>query len=469
MSAVARLFERFQKADRPPALRVLAASGQLGYGIPEEAFKRGLEQRPDFIGCDMGSIDPGPYYLGAGRMATSPEVTRRDLRMVLAGARRLNVPLIIGTAGTAGAAPHLEETLGMVQGIAQEEGLSFRLASIRADIPHAVVKAALRDQRLHTLGAIPELDDVTIDACTHLVGQMSTEAIVRAVQTGADVVVAGRACDTAVFAAIPSVLGYPMGEVMHMAKIIECTSICCTPGGRDAILAVLDEDGFTLDSMHPGRHATPMSIAAHSLYEQEDPFSVREPEGTLRVDQAVYEKVDEHRTRVHGGRWEQAPHFTVKIEGAAWEGERAIVVAGSADPDFIDAIDGILPQVEEVVRSIVPGSYRLFVRVYGCNGVLHWPTPPVAPPREIFILGECIADTIDKARSAIAVFKQYLLHHGFPGRLCTAGNIAFPFTPPEMTAASAYRFAVYHVMDVDELAPLFPVEVATVGQPRYAA
>ena len=117
----------------------MAASGQLGYGIPEPAFRAGLERSPDFIGCDMGSIDPGPYYLGAGRMSTNPEMTRRDLRLVLTGARRLDVPLLLGTAGTAGATPHLEATLAMIREIAQEEGLHFRLANIRADVPPDMV------------------------------------------------------------------------------------------------------------------------------------------------------------------------------------------------------------------------------------------------------------------------------------------------------------------------------------------
>ena len=49
-----------------PELKILAASGQLGYGIPEEAFRRGVAAAPDVIGADMGSIDPGPYCLGSG-------------------------------------------------------------------------------------------------------------------------------------------------------------------------------------------------------------------------------------------------------------------------------------------------------------------------------------------------------------------------------------------------------------------
>ena len=106
MSASGRIIAEFRRAPRP--MRLLGASGQLGYGIPAAPFKAGVERRPDLIGCDMGSIDIGPTYLGKGEMATAPEATRRDLRRVLLGARALDVPLVIGSAGSAGAGPHLD-------------------------------------------------------------------------------------------------------------------------------------------------------------------------------------------------------------------------------------------------------------------------------------------------------------------------------------------------------------------------
>ena len=459
MSAFEKLRERH--AARPPEqpLVAMSASGQLGYGIPEPAFEAGVARGPDFIGCDMGSVDPGPYYLGAGQMASSPRVTERDLRMVLKAARSLEVPLLLGSAGTAGAAPHLEATLALVRDIAREEGLHFRLAAISADMPRPAVKQALEEGRVRPLGAIAPLSAADVDDCSHLVGQMGMEAFGRALDTGADVVIAGRACDTAVFATIPALLGYPVGLAMHMAKIIECTSICCVPGGRDAILGLLDHDGFALDSMNPERHATPMSVAAHSLYEQSDPFSVKEPEGTLWLDGAQYEALDEHRTRVWGGRWEPAERLSVKIEGAVREGERAVLLAGSADPGFIAALEEILPRVEQTVREIAPGDYRFHFRLYGLDGVTHWPAPPAVPPREVFVLAECVAASAEEARGVMGVFKQYLLHHGFPGRMCTGGNLAFPLTPPELDAGTAYRFSAYHVMETDELAPLFPLRV----------
>jgi hypothetical protein len=70
VSAVERLLAQHRPGGGQ-RLRVLSASGQLGYGIPLESFERGLARQPDLIGCDMGSIDPGPYYLGSGQMARS--------------------------------------------------------------------------------------------------------------------------------------------------------------------------------------------------------------------------------------------------------------------------------------------------------------------------------------------------------------------------------------------------------------
>jgi hypothetical protein len=459
MTAFQRLADQRPAGKRP--LVAMAASGQLGYGIPEPSFKAGLARNPDFIGCDMGSVDPGPYYLGAGRMATNPEMTRRDLRLVLVGARRLGVPLLLGTAGTAGATPHVDATLAMIRAIAQEEGLHFRLASIRADVSAEMVIRAQASGQLHSLGRIraPSPDEI---AKSRIVGQMGVEAFARGLEGGADVVIAGRACDTAVFAAIPRMLGYPMGLAMHMAKIIECTSICCVPGGRDTILGYLDNDSFVLDSMNPERHATPISVAAHSLYEQADPFSVAEPEGVLRLEDARYEALDAHRTRVHGARWEEAGRLRVKIEGALLEGQRAVLLAGSADPQVIDRIDEILAAVEATTRDLFQSRFQLFPRIYGRQAVSLWPLREAAKaPDEIFIMVECISDDHDSAIGALTVFKQYLLHHGFPGRLSTGGNIAFPITPPELTAGAAYRFSLYHLMEVDDLASLFPIEFET--------
>jgi len=174
-----------------------------------------------------------------------------------------------------------------------------------------------------------------------------------------------------------------MGPTMHMSKIIECCSICCNPGGRDALLGTLEGESFTLDSMNPARHATRCRSPHTACTSKADPYVVHEPEGALYVDQARYEAIDEHRTRVSGARWEPARTLSVKLEGAVRVGERAILLAGSADPRVIANVRSILAGVEATVRELAPGSpaapYRLYYRVYGIDGVFDWKQAPPVP------------------------------------------------------------------------------------------
>jgi hypothetical protein len=459
--------ERLLRGWRPgQRLRVLSASGQLGYGIPADSLARGVERKPHFIGCDMGSIDPGPYYLGSGEMAAPTAMVERDLTLVIEAARKLDVPLVIGSAGTAGAAPQLAATLAIVRRIAAAKGLSFTVATIESDLDPAFVAAALQEGRLAPIGPMPMPDAAAVRACSHIVGQCGTETFIRALEAGADVVIAGRACDTAIFAAFPVMLGFDEGLALHMAKIIECTSLCCTPGGRDSILATLTQDAFELESMNPSCHATPASVAAHALYEQADPFEVEEPGGTLDLRDARYEAIDAHRTRVWGARFRPRESATLKVEGAAPVGHRVVLLAGTADPVLLGVLPQALQDVERKVRALVSGDWQMHPHAYGLGAIR--PLPAGAPlPAEAGLVIEFIGPDPDTVRAAAGVFKQNLLHHGFPGRVSTAGNVAFAFTPSELEARTAYRFVLYHVLRDAPMESLF--RVRTERLPRAAA
>jgi hypothetical protein len=399
-------------------------------------------------------------------MAPTRIGAKRDLRKVLRAARRLDIPLIVGSAGSAGAKPHLMETLDIIREIAREDALTFRMGVIAADVPRPEIKRAIAAGRVRPMDTMPPLTEAEVDAAAHIVGQLGVEAFTRALEADVDVVVLGRACDTGIFASIPGLLGFPAGIAMHMAKIIECASLCCVPGGRDPILGILDEEGFELESMAPSRAATPASVAAHSLYEQADPYEIREPSGRANLSQVTYRAIDERRTRVEGATFEPADRMSLKLEGASMIGYRALLMAGAADPHFIARHAEIFAAVARVVRDLVcedkAEDYRLSFRLFGVDGVRAWAEPPTQMPREAFVMGECIAPTPERAEEVVRTTKQYLLHHGYEGRLSTAGNLAFPFTPPELVVGEAYRFNVYHLMDIEDMSRLFPVERETV-------
>ena len=211
MSASGRILDDVRRTRRP--MRFLGASGQLGYGIPTPAFNAGLARKPDLIGCDMGSIDIGPTYLGKGEMATAPAATRRDLRKALLGARSIDVPLVIGSAGSAGAAPHLEATLAIIRDIARADGLHFRLGVLRADLSRDALRASVRAGAVSGIDDMPALTEEEVTEAAHIVGQMGMGPFRRALAEDIDVLIAGRACDTAIFASLPTMLGFPTGLV----------------------------------------------------------------------------------------------------------------------------------------------------------------------------------------------------------------------------------------------------------------
>ena len=87
-------------------LRIIAATGVLGSGFVETSFNRGLKRKPHLIGADAGSTDPGPYFLASGNQSFPEIAVKRDLRLMVLAARKLDIPLIIGSCGTAGGKPH---------------------------------------------------------------------------------------------------------------------------------------------------------------------------------------------------------------------------------------------------------------------------------------------------------------------------------------------------------------------------
>src|SRR5262245_11342127 len=98
--------------------RIVSPAGCLGYGVHASSLARAMDLQPDAIGADCGSTDSGPYYLGAGARYQSEAMMRRDLRLLLHAARTAQIPLLIGSAGNAGAQPHVEWIRGLIEELA---------------------------------------------------------------------------------------------------------------------------------------------------------------------------------------------------------------------------------------------------------------------------------------------------------------------------------------------------------------
>ena len=100
-------------------LKFLSVTGNLGYGFNESSLNEGKKRNPNMIGADNGSTDPGPYYLGSGEQLTREGQVKRDLRHSLAAARDLDVPYVIGSAGTGGGKAHVNAFLKILYEIVE--------------------------------------------------------------------------------------------------------------------------------------------------------------------------------------------------------------------------------------------------------------------------------------------------------------------------------------------------------------
>jgi hypothetical protein len=72
------------------------------------------------------------------------------------------------------------------------------------------------------------------------------------------------------------------------------------------------------------------------------------------------------------------------------------------------------------------------------------------PAHEVGLLIDVVGETLEIAASVCGLARSSVLHVGFPGRVATAGNIAFPFSPAEIEAGPVYEFNIYHLMEIDD-------------------
>ena len=445
-------------------LKVLSICGFMGYGFPEQSLLTGIRKKPHVIGADNGSTDPGPYYLGSGESLIKRPQMLRDLGLALAAAREVGVPLIIGSAGTAGGDPHVDSVLEVLNYLSKRDNHSYRLAVIRSELDKQLVLDAIKLDKVRPLGNQPDISENDVEVSERIVGQMGVGPFVRALEGGAEVIIAGRSCDTAIFAAMAAMKGFDLGLAYHMAKIIECGAQCAIPTGtNDSIMATLYQDHFELEPMNPMRRLTPTSVAAHMMYEQPDPYIFHEPEGIVDLHGSNIEMTTEGRIRVEGSKFVISTNPTIKLEAARLVGYRTIAVAGIADPILIDRLEEVSCGVRETVDSMLQSTdvkrYELRFTTYGVDGVLMSSNSPrKSKPEEVGLLIEAIGDDQETADTALSLARSTFMHFGFTGRKATGGNLAFPFSPSDFKGGPVYEFNIYHTMEVDDPSKPFTVE-----------
>lgn len=445
--------------------KVFIPYGALGTGIREEAFWAGMAMGPDVISCDAGSTDSGPFFLGTGTCKYSRAAVKQDLRRMVTGAHQAAIPITIGSAGTCGADCSVDELTEICQEICREEKIQAKIVKIYTEQQPETMKKYDRAGKILPLENAPGIQESVFDQCTHTVALAGAEPFIQALKEGADIVICGRATDTAVIAALPLMRGCDPACAWHGAKVCECGSLCTdTPVGGGVFLTV-GEDYFTVEPTDPGSRCTVYTVSAHLLYENADPFRLTEPGVVVDVSQCSYEQITPAKVKVTGSRLIPSHQYTMKLEGASMAGYQTVTLVGIRDREIMKNpeiwMDRLSEFIEDKLKSLgFPfEDFSFSLRAYGWNAVSGTPVPEGYVPNEIGVLLTVTAKSQKLATQVAKVFNPMLLHFPLHWEQ-PLPSYAFPFSPAEMERGPIYEFRLNHVVCLDD--PLELVRFETV-------
>src|SRR5690625_1131500 len=314
--------------------KVFVPFGALGIGMTRKEFEQGLKFGPDIICSEADSTDSGPYYLGTGTSKYVRESVKDDLRLMIKGGQKLSIPIAIGSAGTCGVNRSVDELEVMRVVIYDDEKIGAKIAKICTEQAPARRKEAYRAGRIHALEGAPTIDETTFDDCAHIVALAGVEPFFEALNNGSDIIISGRATDTAVIASLPILRGCAIASSWHGAKIAECGPICTTTPMDGGVLLTVGKDYFTIQPTIEESQCTVWTVSSHMLYENADPYRLIEPSIVLNTKEATYTQVDDRTVKVSGANYTNKPN-TLKLEGAGPVGYQTISLVGIKDREIL--------------------------------------------------------------------------------------------------------------------------------------
>ncbi len=392
--------------------RVVSTCAALGYGYPRESLRAALAGRVDAIICDGGSMDAGPYYLGTGDSYFERDAVKADYRHMVEAGKRIGCPVIVGSGGMAGGNRNLDAMLGIAKDVFDELGVrNAKVGVIHAELDPETVVRLYRNGSLRPTGVGPELSEEALQESV-IVGQMGVHPLIAALDGGAQFIFAGRACDSALFAADMIRRGIDAGLAYHAGYILESGALACDPGSpSDCLVVEIHDDGTAIfTAPNSGRRCTAHSLAVHSLYQQSHPQLQFFPEGVLATEHTQFFSLGSRSAGIRNSRFiraSKAAPWSLKLEGSRRLGARKVSLI------YIDPAD--LPNIPPEIL------------VYGRNGVQAIPADP--SQRELGIIIETAASTANAANRLAKLLAHHFAHCGFRGRKATAGNIAYPLSP----------------------------------------
>jgi len=162
---------------------------------------------------------------------------------------------------------------------------------------------------------------------------------------------------------------------VHAAKILECGAAAVTNRFTpDGMLCTMRQDEFVIEPANPQMKCTPVSVAAHTLYENADPFLLYEPKRRARDRQG---DLRGGRRRCVRRARQRLPQDALHDQARGREDDRLPVDrhrrrARPGDPRQLDAwISSMQKRITDRIDSIfgqdMKSQYHMNLRVYGAT------------------------------------------------------------------------------------------------------
>jgi len=432
--------------------KVLVPSGVLGLGFSEKALEKGLKRNPDIICIDGGSTDSGPFYLGTGTTKYSEEVCKKEWRILMQARERLKIPLMIGSCGTCGTNSMVDWMFQITSQIAKDLGQNLKIIRVYCEKKKDDLLNAFESNTIKPLNPILSVSNEEIETFSNIVALAGAEVFQKAISQKGDIILVGRATDTAIISALPLLNKESNAASWHGAKIAECGAFCSTNPQSGVILLEVDKHGFTVEAMSEDAFCSPESVSAHMLYENSNPFLLYEPGGCLDVSNAEYQSINRRQVRVTGSKWLPNKEYSVKLEAAKLAGFQTIMLATIREKYYVDNVAQWAGKLEKLGTEKVISNLRLNenefdidVRIIGHNATLgsqEKSFPKHLTEAGILVIVTAVAQKI--ATEIASILNPYLLH--LPLQENTElPTFSFPFSPASIDKGALYEFALNHI------------------------
>ena len=448
-------------------IKVLVPSGVLGLGFDLEALNNGVKNNPDIISIDGGSTDSGPYSLGSGTSKYSRAAIKAEWKSLMIAREKAKVPLVIGSCGTCGTNGMVDWMENITIELAEELNQNIKIAKLYCQQEKNFIKKKFQLSKIFPLNPAPMLNDHLIEEMTNIVALAGAEQIQECINTGAEIILAGRTTDTAIISALPLMKGANPGSSWHGAKVAECGALCTTNPTSGVVMVEFDKTGFTVEPMSKNASCTSETVAAHMLYENADPYILHEPGGYMDVTYSNYYNIDKKKVRVEGAKWHSSKQYSVKLEGAKLAGYQASLLVLLRDKNYVENVKKWTDKLSKFLKkeinermAIDTSEYSMEFRHIGLNATLGELEKNIRSPVEVGVL--CLITSKNQISTEIAkLINPFLLHFPLSSNE-ELPTFAFPFSPVHSDRGCVYEFALNHILELDNPMDAFQIEISEV-------